>query len=59
MRELAELPESERREVIAAAEEASTSGGSTLPWESWDAARGLVSLGGNAVEDCDRLYDGS
>jgi len=25
----------------------------------WDSARGVVSLGGNALEDCDRLYDGT
>jgi hypothetical protein len=59
VRELAELPERERREVVAAAEQASKDLEPTLPWESWDAARGVVCLGGDAVEDCDRLYDGS
>lgn len=27
-------------------------------WETLDELRGIVHLGGNALEDCDRLYDG-
>lgn len=27
-------------------------------WETLQAARGVVHLGGDAVEDCERLYDG-
>lgn len=57
VRQLAELPKEERREVVAAAEE--TAKPPTLSWSAWDAAAGVVSLGGNAVEDCDRLYDGT
>jgi hypothetical protein len=57
VRQLAELPEEERREVVAAAESAGTH--PVLSWGSWESARGLVSLGGDAVEDCDRLYDGA
>ncbi len=30
----------------------------TVSWESWQEAKGIVSLGGNAVEDCNALYDG-
>ena len=58
VRQLAQLPEDERREVVAAAQE--TAGRHpVLSWEAWDSARGLVSLGGDAVADCDRLYDGA
>jgi hypothetical protein len=59
VRRLAELPDDERREVVAAAEESAATKKPTLAWSSWDAARGVVSLGGDAVEDCDLLYDGS
>jgi hypothetical protein len=55
--QLAKLPESERRAVIAAAEAAAKTRGATIPWEELAAARGIVRLGGDAVEDCDRLYD--
>jgi hypothetical protein len=58
VRQLAELPEDERREVVAAAQ-ASAARPPVLSWDAWDAARGLVTLGGDAVADCDRLYDGS
>ncbi|HRI66031.1 MAG TPA: hypothetical protein PK156_17405 [Polyangium sp.] len=30
----------------------------TSSWETLDSLRGIVRLGGNAVEDCERLYDG-
>jgi hypothetical protein len=59
VRQLAELPDDERREVVAAAEESAATRKPTLAWSSWDAARGVVSLGGDAVADCDRLYDGA
>ena len=59
VRQLAELADDERRDVVAAAQESASARRPTLPWSSWEAARGVVSLGGNAVEDCDRLYDGS
>lgn len=58
VRALAALPDAERRDVVSAAEEAAAHA-RTLPWELWNQARGVVSLGGHAVEDCDRLYDGS
>jgi len=59
VRELASLPEQERREVVAAAEKTAVNRQSTLSWDSWDAARSVVNFGGNAVDDCDRLYDGT
>ena len=58
VRQLAELPEDERRDVIAAAQE-SAAQHPFLSWEAWESARGIVNLGGDAVADCDRLYDGS
>jgi hypothetical protein len=30
----------------------------TVSWESWQEAKGIVSLGGNADDDCKALYDG-
>ncbi len=59
VRELASLPEQERRDVVAAAEKTAMNRRSTLSWDSWDAARSVVNLGGNSVNDCDRLYDGT
>ncbi len=57
--QLASLPPDERREVVIAAEQTATARKPTLPWESWEAARAVVTFGGDAVEDCDRLYDGT
>ncbi len=62
--QLARLTDEERQEVVAAAEHAAR----TQRNEDADAARqrrwdwlwgsiGIVSLGGNAIEDCERLYD--
>ena len=28
----------------------------TLSWDDWESARGVVKLGGHAVEDCDGPY---
>jgi len=58
VRQLAELSEAERRDVIAAAEQ-TVARRPVLPWEAWERARGVVKLGGNAVEDCERHYDGA
>lgn len=32
--------------------------GRTASWETIQSLRGVMHLGGNAVEDCERLYDG-
>jgi hypothetical protein len=58
VRQLSELADEERRAVVAASEETAAKR-PVLSWESWEAARGAVSLGGDAVEDCDQLYDGA
>lgn len=57
MRALVALPDSERSRVYAAVNEQATT--PTLSWDDWEQARGVVHLGGNAVEDCDGLYDGT
>ena len=53
-----ELPESERRACATSSErlEPPTRGGPVLGVAETRA--GVVHLGGDAVEDCDRLYDG-
>jgi hypothetical protein len=60
VRELAELPESERRAVVAAAERAARGrGGPIVSWKSLRAATGIMTgVPADAVEDCARLYDG-
>lgn len=57
MRALAVLPQDERVRVYAAVDDETRSARSTLGWDEWERARGTVSLGGNAVDDCDELYD--
>lgn len=55
--ELAQLPADERRKVIAEAQRKAQRR-STLSWSSLQTSRGVVTLGGDAVADCDSLYDG-
>jgi hypothetical protein len=58
--ELARLPESERRAVVAAAEHAARGRSeSVLAWDLLDSAIGIMKgAPADAVEDCERLYDG-
>lgn len=58
--ELAKLPRDAREMVISVARAANTTthGYPTITWASLMSAKGLVSFGGNAVEDTDALYDG-
>lgn len=51
LRVLASVPE-DARDV------AQPERGPTASWETIESLRGVVHLGGNAVDDCDRLYDG-
>jgi hypothetical protein len=57
-----ELPESERRALASRVRDelraARRPRRGALSWESLERAQGVVHLGGDAVEDCDRLYDG-
>lgn len=62
--EVLKLPPHERRmlalRLLASAPEepAQPDRGSTASWETIDSLRGVVHLGGNAIDDCERLYDG-
>jgi hypothetical protein len=58
--ELAKLPKEDRERVISVARAANTTRHEypTMSWASLKSAKGIVSFGGNAVEDCDALYDG-
>jgi hypothetical protein len=65
--EAMKLPPSERRalalRVLASVGEDGAAvehpdRGPTASWETIESLRGVVHLGGNAVEDCERLYDG-
>jgi hypothetical protein len=59
VRQLAELNEGDRDLVIRAARlQGLPNDLPTLSWESFDEMKGIVSLGGNADEDCKALYDG-
>ena len=65
VRELASLSEEDRHEVVAAAEQTAAGRDGSEParerrrerWARLRALAGVVNLGGNAVEDCERLYD--
>jgi hypothetical protein len=57
VQELAQLSARERRHVMADAQRVAQRQ-VTLGWKSLRAARGVVALGGDAVADCDDLYDG-
>jgi hypothetical protein len=65
VRELAALPEDERRRIVEEARASTPTAGPrhtvapTLPWASLRSAIGLAhGTPADAVEDCDRLYDG-
>ena len=57
---LAALPPEDRERVIVAARDAAGRKARVrrVPWEHLRRARGIVRLGGDAVEDCNALYDG-
>ena len=60
VKQLAALPSEQRALVLHAAEKAANDAKvhqRSISWESLKAARGAVNLGGNAVEDCNALYD--
>jgi hypothetical protein len=57
--QLAKLPTEQRRMVIEAAEHAGAAHEFTgLSTEDIQRLTGVVDIGGNALEDCDALYDG-
>ncbi len=60
VRQLAELPAGARETVIEAARRAANEPKGKLPtvsWQSLRAAKGIVRLGGNALDDAEALYD--
>lgn len=59
VRQLAALPTAVRHSVVNAAEQAAADVNPILPWDEFDRAHGVVQLGGNALTDCDALYDGT
>ena len=57
--QLAALSDADRDLVIQAARShARPRKHRTMSWETLERAKGIVSLGGDAVEDCNALYDG-
>lgn len=59
VKQLAALNEGDRDLVIRAAKlQGLPNDLPTLPWEKFEKVKGIVSLGGNADEDCKALYDG-
>jgi hypothetical protein len=65
VRQLAALPVDERQKVVAAAEREAASAATgdvdsrrRARWQRLRALAGVVDIGGNALEDGERLYDG-
>jgi hypothetical protein len=59
VKQLAALSEGDRDLVIRAANsQAEPRKRRTMSWETIERATGIVSLGGNADDDCKALYDG-
>jgi hypothetical protein len=59
--QLAKLPPGEREVVIQAARDVADEQAASLPtisWESLSSAVGIVSWGGNALDDSEAIYDG-
>jgi hypothetical protein len=55
-KQLAGLPREDRRAVVEAAEAEERLPLPTIPWDEIEKAFGIVSFGGDAVEDCKRLH---
>jgi hypothetical protein len=58
VRELSVLSADDRRAVVFAAESNARARGAVASWDTVRKLTGALALGGNAVEDADRLYDG-
>jgi hypothetical protein len=62
LEEALELPDEERQALALRlrneAKKAHPSRGAVISWDALRRARGVVQLGGDAVADCERLYDG-
>ena len=55
--QLRQLSPEERVSVIRAANDSLGEELPTIPWDVFRKAKGIVGLGGNAVDDCEALYD--
>lgn len=55
--QLASLPVGERELVISAARRREDNPSNTLSWGDVWKAKGVVHIGGDAVADCEALYD--
>ena len=57
--QLARLDRPTRRAVVSAAEREATQASKrgVVSWKTIDELTGIVSVGGDAVADCERLYD--
>jgi hypothetical protein len=55
--QLAEVSTDDQQLVIAAARNARPRRLKTIPWSELEKLKGIVSLGGNAVDDCNALYE--
>lgn len=56
--DLIRLPVEERRALALRVLATTSDSAPTTSWETLDELRGVVRLGGNALDDCERLYDG-
>ena len=55
--QLRQLAPEERSLVVQAANEAEPKRLPTVPWSEVEKVIGIVNIGGNAVEDCEAIYD--
>ena len=55
--QLSQLAPEERSLVVKAANEVVRKPLPTVPWSEVKRIVGIVSIGGNAVEDCEAIYD--
>ena len=55
--QLRQLAPEDRSLVVEAANEADRDALPTVPWSEIEAGFGVVNIGGDAVEDCEAIYD--
>ena len=55
--QLRQLAPEERSLVVQAANEAAAKRLPTVPWSEVERMIGVVNIGGNAIEDCEAIYD--
>ncbi len=55
--QLRQLAPEDRSLVVQAASEAAAKRLPTVPWSEVEKMIGIVNVGGNAIEDCEAIYD--